>query len=384
LESAWRGLHYLVSSVESGLAMRVEVLDVSKRELSFMAGAGLYDQTPLFRKVHRERIDGVHSLLSVLIGDYAFDHTGDDVRLLSCISSIAASTHAPFIAAASPSLFGFGSWGQVHSYRDVSAIVSGEDYAAWRALRESEDARYVCLTAPRVLARAPYALGPGAAIPSGLGFHEDAPADDHARHVWMNSAYVLAASIARSVALSGEPCHIDGLINCVPATGPGTMDDPRPFDVVFEDRIEDALGRCGLSSLVRLDAGAAFVGTKALQRPPVYDNAEATAQARLGLRLPLILQTCRFVHGLMDLLSSERREDVAIEKAMNDWLAHYVRPVGAVASGVDVPYPLEDAVAKLVEASDGAGGHEVVAWLRLEGFAEARERRCKFRVPQPF
>ena len=48
------------------------------------------------------------------------------------------------------------SWTELPAKRDLSKIFDTEIHAQWRTLRESEDARYLGLTMPRVLARQPY------------------------------------------------------------------------------------------------------------------------------------------------------------------------------------------------------------------------------------
>ena len=64
--------------------------------------------------------------------------------------------HAPFIAAASPTVMGMGSWQELSNPRDLTKIFTTPEYAGWRSLRESEDCRYIGLTMPRFLARLPY------------------------------------------------------------------------------------------------------------------------------------------------------------------------------------------------------------------------------------
>ena len=48
------------------------------------------------------------------------------------------------------------SWGELANPRDLTKIFQTPEYAAWRSLRESEDARYLGLCMPRFLARLPY------------------------------------------------------------------------------------------------------------------------------------------------------------------------------------------------------------------------------------
>jgi multiple sugar transport system substrate-binding protein len=48
------------------------------------------------------------------------------------------------------------SWQELANPRDLTKIFTTPEYASWRSLRESEDARYLGLTMPRFLARLPY------------------------------------------------------------------------------------------------------------------------------------------------------------------------------------------------------------------------------------
>ena len=56
----------------------------------------------------------------------------------------------------SPKLFGFDRFTELSNPRDLAKIFDSVEYAAWKSFRESEDARYVALTMPRMLGRLPY------------------------------------------------------------------------------------------------------------------------------------------------------------------------------------------------------------------------------------
>src|SRR5262249_43459834 len=104
LEGTWRGLHYLVMNSETGEDLKLKVLNVSKRELfEDLVKAVEFDQSALFKKVYEEEygILGGHPF-GMLVGDYAFDASAEDVSLLKMISGVAATAHAPFVAAAGP------------------------------------------------------------------------------------------------------------------------------------------------------------------------------------------------------------------------------------------------------------------------------------------
>ncbi|WP_204276793.1 type VI secretion system contractile sheath domain-containing protein, partial [Klebsiella aerogenes] len=64
--------------------------------------------------------------------------------------------HAPFFAAADPTLLGMDSFTELANPRDLSKIFDTPDYVQWKGLRDAADSRYVGLCMPRVLARLPY------------------------------------------------------------------------------------------------------------------------------------------------------------------------------------------------------------------------------------
>src|SRR5439155_26816846 len=144
-----------------------------------------------------------------LLGDYYFDQSPPDVELLGEVSKIAASAHAPFIAAASPNLIQMGSWQELANPRDLTKIFQTPEYAAWRSLRESDDARYAGLAMPRFLARQPY--GAKTNPVEDFNFEEDTAGADHNKYAWANAAYAMAVNINRSFKLYGWCSRIRGI-----------------------------------------------------------------------------------------------------------------------------------------------------------------------------
>ena len=140
--------------------LRIRIFNISKKELGrtlrkFRGTA--WDQSPIFKKVYEEEYGQFGGEpFGVMIGDYTFDHGPQDVQLLGDMAQVAAAAHAPFIAAAAPSVMQMESWGELANPRDLTKIFLTPEYAAWRSLRESEDSRYLGLCMPRFLARLPY------------------------------------------------------------------------------------------------------------------------------------------------------------------------------------------------------------------------------------
>jgi type VI secretion system protein ImpC len=160
LESAWRGLHYLVNNTETDEQLKIRVFNISKKEMhktlrKFKGTA--WDQSPVFKKVYEEEFGQFGGEpYGCLVADYHFDHSPPDVELLGEMAKIAAAAHAPLITGAKPTLFQMDNWSELSNPRDLTKIFQTPEYAAWRSLRESEDSKYVGLAMPRFLGRLPY------------------------------------------------------------------------------------------------------------------------------------------------------------------------------------------------------------------------------------
>ena len=71
------------------------------------------------------------------------------MRLLQYMASIGAMSHAPFISSVGPEFFGIDSFEELPNLKDLKSIFESPKYTKWRSLRDSEDSRYIGLTAPR-------------------------------------------------------------------------------------------------------------------------------------------------------------------------------------------------------------------------------------------
>ena len=104
IESAWRGLKYLVYNSETDSNLKIRVMNVSKTELYRtlrLYPDAKWDQSPLFKQIYEYEFGQLGGQpFGCLIGDYHFSHLPTDVQLLRDLSKIAGSAHAPFIAGA--------------------------------------------------------------------------------------------------------------------------------------------------------------------------------------------------------------------------------------------------------------------------------------------
>ncbi|MDY7507718.1 type VI secretion system contractile sheath large subunit [Ralstonia wenshanensis] len=340
LESAWRGLHHLVSNTETDEKLRIRMMDISKAELRRTLrrykGVG-WDQSPFFKRIYEEEYGQLGGEpYGCLVADYYFDHTPPDVELLGSLAKISAAAHAPFIAGASPSVLQMNSWQELANPRDLSKIFQNLEYAPWNALRNSEDARYVGLAMPRFLSRLPYGINTNPV--DAFDFEEDTDGADHRKYVWSNAAYAMAVNINRSFKQYGwctliRGVESGGVVENLPChtfpTDDGGIDMKCPTEIAISDRREAELSKNGFISLVhRKNTNyAAFIGAQSLQKPAEYYDADATANANLSARLPYLFACSRFAHYLKCIVRDKigafkEREDM--QRWLNEWIMNYV------------------------------------------------------------
>jgi len=177
LEAAWRGVERLVRELGAEENLQLFLADVSRDE----AIADLESTTgDLARSALNFHLSGPATEAaqghrwSVLVADYSFGPSEEDLRLLTALGSLAARAGAPLLAAA-----------------HFDLVTEEKAQAAWQGVRRSAQAAWIGLVAPRVLLRLPY----GAATDriESFAFEEMHPARVHTHYLWGNGAFSLAA-----------------------------------------------------------------------------------------------------------------------------------------------------------------------------------------------
>jgi len=108
LESSWRGLKLLVERTDFRENVIVEMLNVSKDDLlDDFLDASEITQSSLYKLAYTAEYGQFGGKpLGAMIGNYYFEPSAIDMRLLQSLASVSAMAHAPFIAAAGPSFLG--------------------------------------------------------------------------------------------------------------------------------------------------------------------------------------------------------------------------------------------------------------------------------------
>ncbi|QUL36774.1 type VI secretion system contractile sheath large subunit [Erythrobacter sp. JK5] len=339
LESAWRGLDYLVSGSETGQDLKIRVLNISRSELSSMFKqyrGTAWDQSPLFKKIYEHEFGQLGGTpYGAFVCDLQFDHTSKDLNIMKGLARIGAAAHAPMIAAADSNLIGMDDWTEVSDPRDLANRFDTTEHQAWNAFRKSDDSKYLALTMPRILGRQPYSMKDN---PIEEFEFEEVTNGEHDKHLWVNSAYAMGVRINAAFREYGWCTRIRGVesggtVNDLPmATFPtdeGGVDQKCPTEVAISDRREAELSELGLLPLIHRKGttDATFIGAQTVHKPAKYDDPNATANARLAARLPYLFASCRFAHYLKCMVRDwvgGTREGPQLQADLSDWVHQYV------------------------------------------------------------
>ena len=202
LEATWRGVHGLVTNLDDDAA-RVFLLDVTHQELllDLRAAGGKPAATDLHTLLIERGVrmpDG--EPWTLLIGDYAFGATPEDIALLAALGSLASHAGGPFLAAAKPELVGCESTAALADPTRWSPLPT-ETEQNWLALRRCEIAPWLGLALPRVLLRLPYGKKTDAV--ETFAFEEMPGGRDPEAYLWGNPALLCAQLIAAAFAENG-------------------------------------------------------------------------------------------------------------------------------------------------------------------------------------
>ena len=378
LEGSWRGLKYLMDNTETGVGLKIRVLNATKKELlRDIEKAPEFDQSALFKKVYSDDYGTFGgSPMGALIGDYEFGKHPDDMALLEGISHVAAQAHAPFVSAAAADLFNLESYTSLDAPRDLAKVFDTTEYAKWKSFRESEDSRYVALTLPRVLSRLPY--GAATRPIEEFGYEENVDGTDHSKYLWSNAAYALGSKMTQSFSMYGMCVAMrgvegGGLVEGLPAhtfkTDDGDIDLKSPTEVTMTERRSKELSDLGFVPIEHCKGTdkAAFFSVQSCQKAKLYDTDAANANARLSTQLPYIMAVSRFAHYLKVMMRDKIGSFMSREEAetfLNRWITKYVTPDDSARPAAKAERPLREARIDVTEVPGKPGVYRAVAFLR--------------------
>lgn len=388
VEGSWRGLQYLVMNSETGENLKLRVLNCTKRELQKdLENAVEFDQSTFYKKIYEQEFGTPGGIpYGSIVGDFEFKNHPDDIQMLRNISSVAAAAFCPFIASAGCEMFGFDTWTDMNTPRDLKKIFDSVEYTGWKSFRATEDSRFVTLTMPRTLARLPYGahtkpIDEFAFEEVELGLDGKPKTTDHKDYCWMSTAYVMGSRLTDAFAQYGWCVAIRGhegggkvenLPTHVVRAEDGDLELKCPTEVLIPDRREKEISDCGFLPLCHYKETdyAVFFGGQTTQKPKQYegkDGASATENAAISARLPYIMATSRIAHYLKviarDKIGSFLERDEC-EKWLNNWILNYVNGDPTPTQESKARKPLAAAEIRVSEIPGSPGSYSAVAFLR--------------------
>ncbi|MDR1870657.1 MAG: type VI secretion system contractile sheath large subunit [Deltaproteobacteria bacterium] len=367
MESAWRGLKYLVDQTDFRQNNRLEILNVSKDDLlADFEDSPEVVKSGLYKHVYTAEFGQFGGQpFNAIVANYDFGYGPQDINLLKYAGSVSAMAHAPFIAAANQSFFGLDSWEDLPNLKDLHSIFEMPQYAAWRSFRQSEDARYVSLTLPKFLLRLPY--GQDTVPAKNFSFQEDA--DNTDQFLWGNTSFAFAARLNDSFAKYRWCSNVigpqgGGAVEALPLyhfEENGATQTKIPTQTLISERREFELAEEGFIALsMRKDSdNAAFFSANSCMAaksfPKTAEGQEAETNFKLSIQLPYMMIMNRLAHYIK-VLQREHigtwKERGDLDRELNKWLSQYVTEMDSPDATTRSKRPLR--MAK-VEVSDVEG-----------------------------
>lgn len=340
LESAWRGLKYLVDKTDFRENIRLELLNVKKEDLlEDFEDSPEVTKSGLYKTVYTAEYGQFGGKpYGNIIANYEFGPGPQDVKLLQHIASVSAMAHAPFIAAAGSEFFGLDNFKGIPNLKDLKSIFEGPQYIKWQSFRESEDARYVSLTLPRFLLRLPYGSG---TKPVKVFNYEENVSASHEHYLWGNSAFTFATRLTDSFAKYRWCTNIigplgGGAVEDLPVhqfESMGAVQTKIPTEVLISDRREFELAEEGFISLAMRKGSdnACFFSANSVQKPKYFgisaEGKEAELNFKLGTQMPYMFVANRLAHYLK-VLQRENigswKERTDLDRELNAWIRQYI------------------------------------------------------------
>lgn len=201
LESAWRGLYFLVRRTDTDTDLKIYLLDVSQNELA----DNLKSVSSLAQSFYAQWTAGenletsIGESWAVVLGNYGFAPNVDDIAALMRISQIAAASNTPFISHIRPDILGVNSLFEHSGSKDWIISEDSNEWKLWNTLRAAKESEFLGMAMPRFLARLPYGKDTD---PTEVFSFEEFDGD-HNHYLWSNPAFACAFLLAKSFRKNG-------------------------------------------------------------------------------------------------------------------------------------------------------------------------------------
>lgn len=375
LESAWRGLKFVVDRTDFRENIKLELLNCSKEDLlADFEDSPEVPKSGLYKVVYSAEYGTFGGRpYGAMIANYEFGPGPQDIALLQKCAAVATMSHAPFLAAAGPQFFGLKDFLNLPNLKDLKALFEGPQYTKYNSFRDTEDARYVGLLMPRFLLRLPFSQN---TVPVKAFNYEEDVVGKHDAYCWGNAVYAMATRIADSFAKYRWCPNIigpqaGGAVENLPLhqyEAMGEIQTKCPVEIMLTERREFELSEEGFIGLTfRKDSdNACFFSANSVQRPKYFGQSEAGREAelnyRLGTQLPYMFIICRLSHYIKVLQREQIgswKERADLEKELNEWIGQFVADQDVVSAAIRGRRPLRKAKIEVTDVEGNAGWYKV-------------------------
>ncbi len=404
LEASWRGVEYLVNAREdvSDEQIKIRLLNASYAELCRDFDRAVeFDQSQLFQKIYEQEFGTAGGQpYGVLLADYEIhprpspEHPYDDMAMLRSFSQVAAAAFCPIVLNASPTMFGHDSFGEMQTTVDYEKIHQDLSFLSWRSFRDTEDARFVSLAMPRMKLRHAYSDR----IDRDEDFPYCEPINGRDDCLWGGAAFGFGEVLMRAFAESRWLADIRGAQRAdsgggiVRGIGPEHFGTESPecvhkplTELLIGDSLERQIVDLGFLPLCACKDMplAAFYSCPSTQKAKTYQEADATANARLSAMLNYMLCVSRFAH-YVKVIGRDKvgafLDAPLLEHQLQNWINGYVTADSEASVRVKARYPLREANLQVVPVPGKPGAFDCVFKLTPHYELEDMQASIKLRT----
>ena len=239
LEAAWRSVFFLLQRLETGVELKLYLIDITREEMLEATSSG-HPQL-----IAREGWSAAACL-------HSFSPTEQDCAALGSLAGLARKSGGPLLAGIDPRLMGCESLAATPDPDDWRHPLDELSRQAWRQLRGHPDACWIGLAMPRILLRLPYGRATSAA--ESFDFEEMPQPPDHEAYLWGSPAIACVCLLGQAFSARGWQLHpglrnqLDGL----PVHNYRVDGEPRmtpPAETWLTDRVTEKILAQGVMPL---------------------------------------------------------------------------------------------------------------------------------------
>ncbi|MGB9594768.1 MAG: type VI secretion system contractile sheath domain-containing protein [Candidatus Poribacteria bacterium] len=200
LESTWRGLTLMLENADFPDKVHFEILNVEKER--FLAE---FDD-----KIFQKEYDDVCEVpLSVILADYDFTQSPNDMALLKKMAEKSHILQVVFVSHLSTNFFGMRNILHLVALPNLYSRLVSPIQSEWKNFMQDQSSRWVCMTMNRFLGRNLY--GQDNVSAEIFDYREKADAGHPDNYLWIRPLWLMGIVLARSFANSESCLSISGL-----------------------------------------------------------------------------------------------------------------------------------------------------------------------------